>query len=249
MATTCQDLPRATVPRGVGSIKAEQWDLAERMFSWVKTRQAGCAFASSLVRNKENQYWRTLVTQIPDDREGRGYLEEILQASTEDSQIHALMVVLQDVELPADLAKLISSLCRHESWSWCEPRSVAPTLGGRERFAIGLRWRRPDGPLCFVLGFGPFGFLPPTRRAPYCALTVPTCETGFRRTDSSDERHLCDMRNDAFTDETWANLSEETRVWRKALIGEHDEKAAKARVTFVLPEELRAELPGLAPQT
>jgi len=111
----------------------------------------------------------------------------------------------------------------------------------------------PAGELAFVLGFGPFGFLPPTRRAPYCALTIPTCEHSELRGGSPEERHLCDMREERFAGRIdingesrnqWDYFSVETERWREELVSEYDEEAAKARVTFVLPESLRSEIPA-----
>lgn len=225
------------------------------MFAWVRSRQAGCQFASVLATQQESPYWRPLVARVPRDQDDLDSLQEVLEGASAAPEIHALMVILEDVELPSDLTRLIASLCSHPSWSCCEPTTVQPSLGGRERFSIGLRWRMPTGELAFVLGFGPFGFLPPTRRAPYCALTIPTCPHSKLRGGSAEERHLCDMREERFegcieiegeSRNQWDYFWTETERWRGELVSDYDEEAAKARVTFVLPESLRGEIPALS---
>ena len=221
------------------------------MFAWVRSRQAGCKFASALATQQESRYWRPLVTRVPQESDDLDSLQDVLEGASAAPEIHALMVVLEDVELPSDLTRLISGLCSHPSWTCCEPTAVKPSIAGRNRFSVGLRWRMPSGELAFVLGFGPFGFLPPTRRAPYCALTIPTCEHSQLRGGSAEERHLCDMREERFdgtididgeSRNQWDYYWAETEQWRDDLVSEYDEEAAKARVTFVLPESLRSEI-------
>jgi hypothetical protein len=95
-----------------------------------------------------------------------------------------------------------------------------------------------------VLGFGPFGFLPPTRRSPYTALTIPVCGQGkYRTSKDPSERHLCDMANEEFgTKESFKSVWEQTEKMKASIISDNDQFAAKAKVTFSLPEECCSEL-------
>ena len=100
----------------------------------------------------------------------------------------------------------------------------------------------PCETISFALGFGPFGFLPPTRRSPYTAITMPVCQKGIHREGKDSERHLCDMANDLWTPETFDRLWDQTSSLKATLIEDNDQEAAKAKVTFALPSSCRSAL-------
>ncbi len=217
------------------------------MFDWIRSFQPGCAYAVRLASEHESQHWRTWAEEVPRSDESRDRLQSFLEAAVKHESAQAAMVMFKDVEEPEDLARLVNSLCAHESWWCCEPEKIQPTPSGMSRFSVGLRWNLPKGHVAHALGFGPFPFFPPTRRAPYCALTVPTCAASGVQRDperTATDRHLCDMRNDIF-EETWADHGHTTKEWRGQLTEDYNDRAAKAKVTFVLPEELRALIPDL----
>ena len=216
-------------------------DPAERIFDWIRSQQTGCLFAQKLARDSEIPSWRTLVVKSGESSEELDSLQETLELSAENDETHAVVIVFQEVEISEHIPDLINRLVKTGHWWWTEPRKVERSASGEKRFAVGLRWKAPNDSVAFVLGFGPFGLLPPTRRSPYLALTVPTCLKGSRRdpTGAGKERHLCDMRNDLFTEESWEKLWEETKTRRAQLTESYDDDAAKARVTFVLPESHR----------
>ncbi len=102
----------------------------------------------------------------------------------------------------------------------------------------------PDEVDAYALGFGPFGFLPSTRRTPYAALTLPVCPVGkFRTPVEPTKRHLCDMRNDLFEPESsYKKVGDQTHELRNQIVEPHNNEAAKAKVTFALPEEIFSEI-------
>lgn len=222
-------------------------DPAEQLFHWIRTRQAGCSYAALLANRDEAKSWRSWTTELPKDEASVENIEKVLQLAVGETAVHAVVIVFRDIETPTHLAILANRLCEHDSWSCCEPRQLQPSLGGVRRFSLGLRWTMPNTHTSYVLGFGPFGFFPPTRRAPYCALTVPTCEVGPLRDPSltSVERHLCDMRNERFDSNKWKRLWKSTTDLKQALVNDSDETSAKAKVTFVLPEEIREQVTAL----
>lgn len=219
-------------------------DEIDQMFKWLSREHVGCRFAMHLTRGDNRNRWKSICGNQPKTNSDVDLLESTLsEACTESTD--AVIVIFKDTELLQDLTDLIRILCEHSSWTCHEEKFPAPTLAGRNRVGLGLRWKMPNNAQSFVLGFGPFGFLPPTRRAPYTALTLPVCSVGeFRGGDTENERHLCDMANEAFnTREKWDGVWKSTTQLKAELIEEHDSDAAKAKVTFSLPESIRHYLP------
>ena len=105
----------------------------------------------------------------------------------------------------------------------------------------------PDSSDAYALGFGPFGFLPATPHTPYSTLTLPVCPVGkFRVPPELTERHLCDMRNDVFEPESsYKQMGELTGELRNRIVEPHNDNAAKARVTFVLPHKIFSAIEGI----
>lgn len=214
--------------------------VAEAMFAWARTGQTGCLFAALLAAGPTAAGWRSLV--IPDavsDDTLHALVDAMLATEPE-----AVTIVFPWVDTAAALAALVSQVARLPDW-----QSVlidGDELPGLIR--VGLRWRLPvEDHASWVLGFGPFEFLPFTRRAPFTAL-VFRCRAAYslprRRAEDHNEVHLADLP--APVDEVHYE-----RMWRRTverkvnLLAGQLEAGAKARVTFTLPAELRDQL-GLA---
>lgn len=227
------------------NLSAAEERIADAMFKWIRSGLAGCSFATKLSTEDMRGKWGTIITQFPATSEAIADIDEalLLECGTDRE---AVLVVFRDIELLDDLVLLINNLVEHRNWFWVEDndKPMGPSSAGRSRFGIGLRWRMSNELTSFVLGFGPFGFMPPTRRAPYTALTVPVCNQGPYRTDgSSNERHLCDMANSDFgTKQQFDLVWEKTKEMKASLVNDDDKFAAKARVTFSLPEDCRSAL-------
>lgn len=185
--------------------------------------------------------WLTLATTIPSSDDERNALEEVLCEAAASETRHAVLMIFRDIEQSRDLARLVNSLCEHPSWTCASSHDIDPLLSGEHRNSICLRWKMPDGSDSHALGFGPFGFLPATRRAPYPTLTLPVCTAGNFRDPKlpMTERHLCDMRNDVFEPENnYRNVGGLTSELRNQIVEPHNDRAAKARVTLALPDNV-----------
>ncbi|MCH7725482.1 MAG: hypothetical protein IH991_03215 [Planctomycetes bacterium] len=185
-----------------------------------------------------------IATSCPKSLEDVERLQSVLEKACQGSH-DAAILIFDDVESLDDLTRLLNFLISHTSWIWEEDHVPGPSLGGTNRMGFGLRWIMPDESKSYVLGFGPFGFLPPTRRSPYTALTIPVCSQGKYRPSDPSERHLCDMANEHFgSEEQFYKVWEVTEELKATIVDAVDQDAAKAKITFSLPETCREELNG-----
>lgn len=219
-------------------------DEIDRMFQWLHTDQVGCRFAMALTIDKFQDRWRSISAATPKSGEEVEVIQETLTEAASDD-VDAVILIFPEVELLADLVGLINLLNQHEAWSCAEDKHPDSSAAGRPRVGLGMRWKMPCDTSSFALGFGPFGFLPPTRRSPYTAITLPVCKKGVHREGDPSERHLCDMANDLWTGEQFDKLWAGTSALKAKLIESNDNEAAKAKVTFALPEDCRGQLIGL----
>jgi len=219
--------------------------IADAMFQWIRSGLAGCRFATTLATGANRDRWHTIVVSCPTSLAAVEEIEKSLQVVCGTNR-EAVLLIFRDIELVDDLVRLINLLVDHPSWDWKENegKPIAESSAGRSRMGIGLRWKMPNELTSFVLGFGPFGFLPPTRRAPYTALTIPVCDQGLYRTAKDPgERHLCDMANEEFgTKENFDLVWAKTEAMKASMVNDNDKFAAKAKVTFSLPEDCRSKL-------
>ena len=220
-------------------------DEIDRTFQWLHTDQVGCRFAMALTIDKYQDRWRSISAATPKSADEVDVIHETLVEACSD-KVDAVILIFPEVEMLEDLVGLVNLLCQHDSWSCAEDKYPDTSAAGRPRVGLGMRWRMPCDTVSFALGFGPFGFLPPTRRSPYTAITLPVCKKGVHRKGDSAERHLCDMANDLWDGEVFNKLWEGTSALKAKLIESNDQEAAKAKVTFALPEDCRGHLTGLS---
>lgn len=212
--------------------------VGEAMFGWARTGQTGCLFATMLAGDPASAGWQSVV--IPDmvsDETLHALVSGMLSAGPE-----AATIVFPSVETPEALASLLDQLARLPDWH-------GVVLDGEEELVgllrIGLRWSLPTpGHVSWVLGFGPFDFLPFTRRAPFTAL-IFRCAAAHtlsrRRIEGHDEVHLADLPAPV-DGERYSRMWSRTESRKRSLLAGEFEPGAKARVTFTLPAELRDRL-------
>ena len=220
-----------------GTFNAEV--VSEAMFAWLKFAQTGCLFASRLAINHAREGWVSLA--IPEGLDDLSLYNLI--APITDALPSALMVTFPYVETADDLVGLIEQMRRLPNWfarEVTEKREPGKLL-------VGLRWKLPDlEHVSWVLGFGSFDFLPFTRRAPFTALVFRTspdwpASVPRKKTEGYPEVHLADI-NMRITSEQFDKLHSRTVELREGLLTGELDSAAKAQVTFSIPESLRPKL-------
>lgn len=136
---------------------------------------------------------------------------------------------------------LLTAFCkrlgaRNDNWRI----AAAPNPSDRlDRVYVSLRFALDANVDAEILGFGPFTFLPATRRAPITALEIRTKVEGHKKRGRSEATlsHLADIPwkggGDSWYDRAWT----QTQDARRAVLG-GDDSAARARITFAIPRTL-----------
>lgn len=217
-------------------------DLPGSVFlDWVRRGQTACQFASVLSTKYERAGWQSVV--VPSRCQPTilvDHVDSLLAAAQDHAEI--VQLVFPYVVTPESLVELIHDLCVGPNWYWEE------IDGDDEAVLVGLRWLLPTGRhVSWNVGFGPFDFLPFTRRGPFTAVLVRV--SPIKRTSNSPDVygrtpvHLADMDDLLPSDKVRTALNEKTRAAKTDYLAGEMIDAARARVTFRIPGHLRSRLP------
>lgn len=204
---------------------------------WVKRGQTACKFASRLARDDVAARWTsvTVSKNIPHDELAEHVCGVLLSL---DKRTELVQLIFPHIEGVDELVVLINSLCVPRlNWYWEAEDSYED-----DWVDVGLRWILPDGEhVAWALGFGPFDFLPVTRRAPMVSIvlrTSPLKRTPVTR-DGNDliPVHAADMDDLLGKDEDLRQLlTSATKESKLKYVAAEHARSARARVTFKLPQ-------------
>lgn len=111
----------------------------------------------------------------------------------------------------------------------------------QSRYYVELHFhQKPQNVFTEVLGFGPFEFLPITRRAPLTSLEIRTKPTAIKKSVSPNGRdrvHLAGIRIKEMSEDRFQAFWRGTETRRFRLLG-GDDSAAKAKVAFAIPKSI-----------
>ena len=211
------------------------------MTAWLRANITGCLFATRFAKEPTG-YIRPIVLTGAIDAT---HLPEQIQPVLEDAAAHseAVLAIFPDLRTPEDVARLVDSLSRHDSWSCGE---IEWREHPRDDILISLEWGTPTGQTTSVMGLGPLGTMPVTRRAPYVALALwPGGQKNPFRQESRKRVSLADMPHslDRETHDKYWRQTEENK--RRYLEGQN-EGSARPRVTFCLPRTVRSQIRALS---
>lgn len=130
------------------------------MRTWLASGHTSCLYSNVLGTDEHEGLWgsATIAREVEQD-----VFDSLITAQmSELGRKEIALLTFPYVTTEPDLAQLVGQLAASPEWSW-EDRS-RPS---------GLRWRLPDGEhVSWALGFGPFPWMPFTRRAPYTSLVL-----------------------------------------------------------------------------
>ncbi|MHA7268387.1 hypothetical protein [Arthrobacter sp. HLT1-20] len=205
---------------------------------WVKRGQTGCRFASRLARDDIAARWESVLISknIPSEDLATHVCEVILSL---DKRTELVQLIFPHIEEIDQLIGLINDLCAPNlNWFWEAQDSYDDGW-----VDVGLRWILPDGEhVAWALGFGPFEFLPVTRRAPIASIVLRT--SPLKRTSETRDGHdlipvhAADMDDLLDGDDDLRKLlTSATKESKLKYVAEEHAQSARARVTFKLPRE------------
>lgn len=130
---------------------------------WLRAGLSGCEFAKSIAGKVKNVEFVSHVESAPPDPEVlNSYFDDCAQ------QEQAAFVLFPKIRFERELLPLLYKL-------GCDPRWEVQDHSTYEPYAnvmFGLEWKTANGDVTDTMGFGPFGSMPVSRRAPYVALAA-----------------------------------------------------------------------------
>lgn len=225
---------------------------------WLKKNQTGCVFASALASRHSFVSWIDEVFLEPHNAGAVTKLCETIAIIAKKSE--AVQVILPTLNTPSDLCTFLEILCKNKSWSLSEIPWAGK--GGTVGVQTGLRWMLPSGKfVSWVLGFAPFESMPFTRRAPFTSMIWRVGKPGrCPKVAGFPDRpidvgcklpsvHLADLPDGLDKTSAVRRLWKTTQENKLNLLA-HDPlfHAARAKVTFSLPNECKAALERIIQQ-
>lgn len=204
---------------------------------WHVRGQTGCMFARLAARSAEKLRWDYAVTSHSSaSADLCSSAAHQLDAMIADPECQVLSLLFPAITKPAQALDTIYALTRYSPF-WLEANRVE---GGH----LNLHVRYPVGDAgvqAWVMAFGPFGFLPNTRRAPSFELAVrvkPKPDQIFYRLNQDrDLAHLADAplpMTAKHQEDRWQSTLKRTRM----ILGGEPDYISAAKSTLAIPVRL-----------
>lgn len=216
--------------------------LAETIYrNWQCQGQLACRFAQRMASDPASFHLKTYIAHTTESGELLpSELEAISKAfkdACEDQDIEAITILFPVIESPESLLKLLHNLSKIPGWE------IAGHLNPSDRFDriyVGIHVSVSDSAFAEGLGFGPYEFLPFTRRSPIVALELRTKLEQPKKSSlpvqKPDRLHLAGIKLN-WKPDAIERVLERTEKARRDYLG-GDDSAAKAKVAFAIPADL-----------
>lgn len=207
--------------------------VAQVQSDWHRQGQNGCLFAKVLNSARPTYGWDTIVVPEGPVEQAARRVEEHTRVGIAAEGTRIVSLIFPWLTADEELAALLRGLARIPGWS------VSLMGPGEDPVMLAVRVALQEGEVdSWVLGFGPFTFLPRTRRAPFTELVVPVKPkvAGQHRMDDDMTRsHLADVPVPALLDPKFEGLVASTGAHRLFVLGGTEDARAKAKVTYAIP--------------
>lgn len=206
-------------------MQSESIKAAQREF--FRKNRAGCAFAAYIAKTGPASYgWRTEIVEVNADA-----IAQHLRHGIADPATEILSMVFPDVSTVANIDALVAACLTTKLFS-DEGRETDEVRLIKLRAVVGSE-------LSWVSGFGPFDFLPATRRAPFCELTIrvkprPNYNWYFKP-PIDGVVHLADLSMQGMSDKHLQKLWGVSFETTKKILGHPPDEESAAKTTFAVP--------------
>jgi hypothetical protein len=203
--------------------------------AWHVRGQSGCQFARLAAHEADTLRWDCLVlnedgVRVPDSR--LQDLDRQVRAALLDRGCEVLSILLPGLRSPRAVTPLMRRLTRLTGF-WCEV-DVTDSTGHR----MHLRYPVAAGVHAWVMAFGPFDFLPNTRRGPSFELVVRTKKKPpwifHRLNQDRGVAHLADAPLE-MSDLRWEHRWQSTLRRTRMILGGEPDDVTAAKATIVVP--------------
>lgn len=217
-------------------------DFVEQAYrKWQAQGQLACQFARHIGRAPDTFgiVTKVFVTDPGGtlDDATRGGIQEAVEHARSTANVQGLTLLFPAIAADAALVRFCHELSR------VPMLTVTAKLNPSDRAArmyVGIQAQVSDAAVAEILGFGPFDFLPFTRRSPITALELRTKQPGAKLSGPGKPKrlHLAAIpMPDDWTEDRVRRVWQHTERCREEFLG-GDDSAAKAKVTFAIPEAL-----------
>jgi hypothetical protein len=207
---------------------------------WHTRGQTGCLFARRLSAISDQTKWPSVVYSASSPAafadELSASLEAELAAALDAPACEILSLLFPFVETIADLRRLCLLVSAHSairSTEWETEDGFSITA---MRLALS-----DEGPLSWIMAFGPFPDWPPTRRAPILELAIrvkPKPDGLFYKLNQDhDLAHLADS-DPSLNPEQFAKVFDRTGKATRDVLGAAPDRRSAAKATFSFPTRL-----------
>jgi hypothetical protein len=216
------------------SSKSVIYVLAQR--DWHIRGQTGCMFARLAALQAANLRWVYLVSTGTDPRAAALIRDEVQETVKEpDSQV--LSILMPKVRSAPDAIAAIRSLTSQSPFWMERDETVGDYHQQYVRCSINDNGQYLDA---WVMAFGPFAFMPNTRRGPYFELAIrikmkPTC-LFHRLNQDRNIAHLADVpleMSGNHWEHRWTSTLRRTRM----ILGGEPNEISAAKATFSVPTQ------------
>ncbi|MGW4461244.1 hypothetical protein [Micromonospora sp. NPDC004704] len=201
---------------------------------WHVRGQTGCMFARLAALQANTLRWDYLVLRPPPDRlvpEDIIALGRLVDEAVADARTELLSILVPEVGA-SDPVGFIHALTRHSKF-WLEADEIH---GGNHR--LHLRYPVGRGVQAWVMAFGPFEYLPSTRRGPYFELVIRAKgkpDVIFHRLNPERSvAHLADTPL-VMTERNWEHRWVTTMRRTRMILGGEPDSVSAAKATLVAP--------------
>jgi hypothetical protein len=218
-------------------------DYATAQRAWFLRGQSGCVFARFAAMKEAGIGWDYIVWGGQLDHltlQVVNRIDDLVQEATEDDETQVVSVLLPTVETGADALAVVDALVAGTSF-WVERELIFD-----DRLVVYLRRSiSGDGQdvQAWVMAFGPFGFIPNTRRAPFFELVIrakPKPDWIFERLNPDRAAaHLADVPL-VMPPRHWEHRWQSTLRKTREILGHEPNEVSSARATISVPIELVA---------
>jgi len=222
-------------------------DLAQAVqLDWHERCQHGCRFATLLSHKSAEHGWGFVTLQLDNNGDLKGpiagEIRSALAAMVASPDVLAVSILLPGVTDAKALIRILLQIQTELEWTLTVAADDASPDVKQPATRILLRYELGESVMSWALGFGPYEFLPYTRRAPITEIAFATKPKVFPQRSkllNSDPltAHLADVSVPVGSD-AFHKMWEDTAQGKAQLLNNVDTQNAKAKVTFAVPSEL-----------
>lgn len=205
--------------------------------SWHTQGQSGCLFAHAISKDLEKHKWKThiiLDESIP-EYELLTIIDNKLESALLDAECELLSFIFPTITDINDLCILINILNKTKN-IYLESESIYDDMT-----TLKLRTKVQEGITAWIMGFGPFTFLPNTRQSPMTEIVLrvkPKHDKLFPKLNQDTSiAHTADIPiffDEAVSNKLWDGTFKNTEL----ILGGKPNELSAAKTTFSIPTRI-----------